>query len=185
MKPLPKQQELIDSKKKITIYRAGDRSGKTIGLLFSLLKEARNKSRVFYVAQNEEVIEKVVIPFLYELTFLENRRESSNKFKINLRDGGYIEFRSSEGDWSKPLDKEIDNIYIDGNFEKELIEVCMESLICRNGRMSIAYTPFKPNPYLKDLEKLPECHLIRAFSLCAPTKYYKENEGKGRIDGSA
>jgi len=168
--PMPKQQELIDSKKKITIYRAGNRSGKTYGLLLSCLKDAKeNKTRSWYVAFDLYALENKVIPHFEEI--MEDKFEKKDipgGVRITLENESIIDFKSSEASPQTFSGIMINNVYIDEIVYKSVIEECMMRIVDLNGRIKIAWTPYKKNTLLLELEERPDCHLIRASTFENP-----------------
>lgn len=158
----PKQRDIVASKARYKVVRAGRRSGKTVLKIETLLFKAVSKAnrQVFYIAPTQVQARQIIWEALKSRlgnigvpseSHLEVRVPTIDKGTSIIKVGGWENRENHRG---MPADHiEFDEVDTMKNFMSGFQEIYRPMLIDRKGTAGFGGTPKKENPNLRWLEK--------------------------------
>lgn len=165
MKLHPKQQEIVRSKARFKVIRAGRRGGKTFLEIEEMSFEATHKKdrNIFYLAPNQTQARDIIWEALKSrLSGIGEANESRLEMKVPTQDGGHslikiAGWENRENFRGKNAHLIVfDELDTMKNFFIGWQEIFRPALMDTKGRANFIGTPKKENPNLRRLEKIAE-----------------------------
>lgn len=177
--PYDKQAQFLNSKAKIVVFLAGNRSGKTaVGMANNILYalgrhpvQIHKPPVVIWVVSIDFTnhVKSVLLPTFFEwCPENEIKQITKDPPMVEFKNGSVIFFKSSDSGSERFQGAKIHLLHIDEEIKPDVVEECQARLIDYAGLMRVTVTPVRGAHWVKELTKKPNVEVIRANMLDNP-----------------